>query len=433
MPFDGSGNYSPPGPPTFPAVSGQPISSAYFNALINDIANNGLSKCLTVDGQSTVTGPIPFNGQDITGVDTLSADGFVVNNDSAIGGIANGGYRLTLNHATDVREALSVAGNITGFLQATAALVNLGTAGGIPLNLSTGGSPRISIASNGRVTIPQATAFGDATPLDLGAILTLGAATDTRLGFALSGVADTLLQNTATTFAISAIAAKSLTFRTTNTLRMTIASTGEVSTAGAFTSGGALTAPTLAVAGLSSLQAVTVSTTLGVTGAATFASSLGALSLAVTNNVTAGGTLNVVGAITQNGSQVWTAANLPVTSWAQTFLGRATAILGANDLGAIRLTNFSVSAGTFSFTFTNGTNTIILQGGTGSIGANTDTTISFPTAFVGGASCTVSGGSTGGGSAGDVHTRAATGLTTQAISNTTGITVTYTWIAIGGG
>lgn len=55
MPFNGSGTASPPNPPTFPAVSGQTIEAAKFNAIIND-----LYACLTQtvvrDGQSTIGG-----------------------------------------------------------------------------------------------------------------------------------------------------------------------------------------------------------------------------------------------------------------------------------------------------------------------------------------------------------------------------------------
>lgn len=53
MPFNGAGVYSPPNPPTFPAVSGQTIDSAKFNATINDLAA-ALSQCVVRDGQSTI-------------------------------------------------------------------------------------------------------------------------------------------------------------------------------------------------------------------------------------------------------------------------------------------------------------------------------------------------------------------------------------------
>lgn len=50
MPFNGSGTYSPPSPPNFPAISGAVITAAYYNTVINDIAA-GLSLCLTRDGK----------------------------------------------------------------------------------------------------------------------------------------------------------------------------------------------------------------------------------------------------------------------------------------------------------------------------------------------------------------------------------------------
>ena len=72
MPFDGNGNYSPPAPPTFPAVNGEVIRSDYFNSIITDIAT-ALSNTLTKDGQSLPTAAIDFNGQDIEDVDALEA------------------------------------------------------------------------------------------------------------------------------------------------------------------------------------------------------------------------------------------------------------------------------------------------------------------------------------------------------------------------
>lgn len=69
MPFDGSGNYSPPSPPTFPAVSGDTISSAYFNATILDIAT-ALSTALLRDGTSVVSADISFNSHKLLNVAT---------------------------------------------------------------------------------------------------------------------------------------------------------------------------------------------------------------------------------------------------------------------------------------------------------------------------------------------------------------------------
>lgn len=72
MPFDGSGNYTPAAAPNFPAVGGTAISSAYYNAVINDIAA-ALSNCLTRDGQGRPTSHIDFNAKNLSNVGVFSA------------------------------------------------------------------------------------------------------------------------------------------------------------------------------------------------------------------------------------------------------------------------------------------------------------------------------------------------------------------------
>lgn len=72
MSFDGSGNYVPAAAPNFPAVSGQPISSTYYNAVINDLAA-AMSNTLTRDGQGKPAAAINWNGQNLTGVATFGA------------------------------------------------------------------------------------------------------------------------------------------------------------------------------------------------------------------------------------------------------------------------------------------------------------------------------------------------------------------------
>lgn len=53
MPFNGAGVFSPPSPPVYPAVSGQLIRAADYNAVISDVAA-ALTNCVTKDNQSTV-------------------------------------------------------------------------------------------------------------------------------------------------------------------------------------------------------------------------------------------------------------------------------------------------------------------------------------------------------------------------------------------
>lgn len=74
MPFDGSGNYAPPIAPTFPAISGNAISSSYYNATINDLAT-AMGNTLTRDGQGKPSANIDWNGKNLTGVAVFSTTG----------------------------------------------------------------------------------------------------------------------------------------------------------------------------------------------------------------------------------------------------------------------------------------------------------------------------------------------------------------------
>ena len=72
MPFDGSGNYTPPAAPAFPAVTTTTISSAYYNQVINDLAA-AISNTLTRDGQGKPTAAYNWNNQQLSGVNGLDA------------------------------------------------------------------------------------------------------------------------------------------------------------------------------------------------------------------------------------------------------------------------------------------------------------------------------------------------------------------------
>lgn len=108
MPFNGSGVYTPPAA-DFPAVPLTVISSVKYNALINDIAT-ALSKCVTKDGQQTITADIPFNSRGITGArDAVSAGEYTTLDQastrfaqSASCGGAADDYTLTLSPAPSI-------------------------------------------------------------------------------------------------------------------------------------------------------------------------------------------------------------------------------------------------------------------------------------------------------------------------------------------
>lgn len=65
MSFDGSGTYSLPAPPNFPAVSGTTISSTYFNNVMNDV-KTALNLTFLRDGQAAATGDFNLNNFALT-------------------------------------------------------------------------------------------------------------------------------------------------------------------------------------------------------------------------------------------------------------------------------------------------------------------------------------------------------------------------------
>lgn len=72
MPWNG-GSYAPPAP-AFPAITDTPISSAYFNQIIGDIAS-ALGNCWTRDGEISPTTNFPMGGFKLTGLGAGSSAG----------------------------------------------------------------------------------------------------------------------------------------------------------------------------------------------------------------------------------------------------------------------------------------------------------------------------------------------------------------------
>lgn len=101
MAFDGTGTFDLPVAPTFPAVTGTTISSTYFNNIMYEIANNGLSACLPKDGQAAMTGALNMGSFRITNVADAVSDGDAVSKD----------YLLTSNHTFS--GDITLSGDIT--------------------------------------------------------------------------------------------------------------------------------------------------------------------------------------------------------------------------------------------------------------------------------------------------------------------------------
>jgi hypothetical protein len=130
-----------------------------------------------------------------------------------------------------------------------------------------------------------------------------------------------------------------------------------------------------------------------------------------------------------------TFAEADITSYGRTLLGLANAAaLKAQVAGVSVVASSIANPGYVSLDFTgNGTTDLTIQWGTGSISANSTSTISYPTAFTSFAICVAVGGRTGGNTSteGDVHPYQASGLTSQAIAYSGTGSAFYSWIAIG--
>lgn len=103
MPFDGNGNFTALSAPDFPAVTGNVISSAYYNNVINDLIA-GLSDCVTRDGQSPPTASLPMAGFKHTGAAAASATGqylVYAQSSASLAGLALTGS-LSLSSSFDV-------------------------------------------------------------------------------------------------------------------------------------------------------------------------------------------------------------------------------------------------------------------------------------------------------------------------------------------
>jgi hypothetical protein len=121
-----------------------------------------------------------------------------------------------------------------------------------------------------------------------------------------------------------------------------------------------------------------------------------------------------------------------------TSFGRTLVALGdANALAAlisvISLSSVTFGTNTISLSLVlSASHTLLIQGGTGSVAADTADTITFPTAYSTAPVCIVSGGSSNASHEGDVHPSSAASTTGITIMNSNGsATCTYTWLALG--
>jgi hypothetical protein len=174
MPFDGSGNYTPAASPNFPAIGGEVISAAYYNAVINDIAA-ALSNTLTRDGQGKPTANIDWNAKNLSGVAALTAVSATIATLTAT--------NLTASGTITGNLAGNVTGNVTGNTSGTAAnvtgIVELAN-GGSGASTAAGARTAFGATTVGSAVFTAADAAAARTALSLGGLATLSSINNTN-------------------------------------------------------------------------------------------------------------------------------------------------------------------------------------------------------------------------------------------------------------
>lgn len=274
MPFNGSGTYSLPS--GNPVVTNTPISSTVHNATTSDIAT-ALTNCVTRDGQSPPTAPLPMGNQKITGL--------------AKGTVAGDAVRY--EQAAKIDESTGANSDIKSLSGLTT-----------PLSVAQGGT--------GSSTAPTTTGTGDVVLNNSPTLITpvLGTPSSGNLS---NCTFPTLNQNTTGSAASATTATSANGLKTASGIvsvsSATAPSTGQVLVA---TSGTAATWQSLPTGtGTVTSVAMTVPSFLSVTGSpvtstGTLAVSLSGTALPVANGGT--GATTLTGVLKGNGTSAFTAA-----------------------------------------------------------------------------------------------------------------------------
>lgn len=164
-----------------------------------------------------------------------------------------------------------------------------------------------------------------------------------------------------------------------------------------------------------------------------FATTSGLQPLDATLTALAGVTTAADKVIYATGSDTFSTTDL--TAYGRTLIGLASAAALKSALGTVSVTASSIANPGYVKLDLDGDGTydLMIQWGTGTIGANSTGTINYPQTHGSFAVCAVSGGRTGGNTAteGDVHSYAASGLSSQSIAYSGTGTAHYQYIVIG--
>lgn len=186
IPFNGSGTYNPPSSPGAfnPAISGQEADPASWNDLLTDLST-ALSTTITSDGQSTVTGNIPFNGFRLTGVGNATSRTDAV----PAGQVQDGGINFAADTGAADAYAIAPAPAVSTYLVGQEWSFKV-----VNANLTTTPTLAVNGLAAGTITYP------DGTALVAGA-LPVGAVVAVRVSAVTTGTPTFQLQTVATTAA----------------------------------------------------------------------------------------------------------------------------------------------------------------------------------------------------------------------------------------